>query len=134
MMTRIRNIRRWLLLLNNIIGKLIRYEKHVHHRSLHGSCTSLLCLWGGAGIDTTKVFFSEILQQHGYQTGVVGKWHMQCEPKGAGAAINSNELYDLLNDPNEVNNLYGNPEYNEVTTRLQKQLDSFRLEQKVDEY
>lgn len=26
----------------------------------------------GKGIDTTKVFFSEILQQHGYQTGVVG--------------------------------------------------------------
>ena len=36
----------------------------------------------GKGIDTTKVFFSEIMREHGYQTAVVGKWHMQCEPKG----------------------------------------------------
>lgn len=36
----------------------------------------------GRGIDTTKTFVSEILQQNGYQTGVVGKWHMQCTPKG----------------------------------------------------
>ena len=36
----------------------------------------------GKGIDTTKVFVSEILQSDGYQTAIFGKWHMQCEPKG----------------------------------------------------
>lgn len=54
----------------------------------------------GKGIDTTKVFFSEILQQHGYQTGVVGKWHMQCEPKGF-------DYYSVLWDQGE----YYNPEF-----------------------
>lgn len=51
----------------------------------------------GKGIDTTKIFFSEILQQHGYQTGVVGKWHMQCEPKGF-------DYYSVLNDQGEYYN------------------------------
>lgn len=54
----------------------------------------------GKGIDTTKVFFSEILQQHGYQTGVFGKWHMQCEPKGF-------DDYQVLWDQGE----YYNPEF-----------------------
>ena len=54
----------------------------------------------GAGIDTTKTFFSEILQQNGYQTAVVGKWHMQCEPKGF-------DYYQVLWDQGE----YYNPEF-----------------------
>ncbi|GHV22938.1 sulfatase [Bacteroidia bacterium] len=59
----------------------------------------------GKGIDTTKVFFSELLQQNGYQTGVVGKWHMQCEPKGF-------DFYHVLWDQGE----YYNPEFKSPTS------------------
>ncbi|QIK61503.1 sulfatase [Dysgonomonas sp. HDW5A] len=54
----------------------------------------------GAGIDTTKTFFSELLTQAGYQTGVIGKWHMQCEPKGF-------NYYCVLNDQGD----YYNPSF-----------------------
>ena len=55
-------------------------------------------LWGT--IDTTQVFFSELLQEAGYQTGVVGKWHINCEPKGF-------DYYHVLHDQGE----YYNPEF-----------------------
>ena len=56
-------------------------------------------------IDTTKTFFSEILQQHGYQTAVVGKWHLQCEPKGF-------DYYEVLYGQGE----YYNPEFKNKET------------------
>lgn len=54
----------------------------------------------GEGIDTTKVFFSELLQQAGYQTAVVGKWHMRCNPKGF-------DYYKVLGDQGN----YYNPDF-----------------------
>lgn len=57
-------------------------------------------------IDTTKTFFSEILQQHGYQTAVVGKWHLQCEPKGF-------DYYQVLYGQGE----YYNPEFKNKETK-----------------
>ncbi|HMH32900.1 MAG TPA: sulfatase, partial [Puia sp.] len=52
------------------------------------------------GIDTAKIFFTELLQKVGYQTGVVGKWHLRCEPKGF-------DDYRILNDQGE----YYNPSF-----------------------
>ena len=43
------------------------------------------------GIDTTKTYFSELLQRAGYQTGMVGKWHLDGTPKGF-------DYYHILND------------------------------------
>ena len=48
--------------------------------------------------------------------------------------VDCNELYDLKADPNELNNLYGNPAYTKVQQRLQQQLDTFRISLGVDEY
>ncbi len=49
------------------------------------------------GIDTTKVFFSELLQKAGYETAVVGKWHMGCRPKGF-------DYYHILNNQGQYYN------------------------------
>ena len=54
------------------------------------------------------------------------------EPKDE--TVSYNELYDLQNDPNELNNLYGKPGYEKITKQLQKKLNAYRKAQKVDEY
>jgi arylsulfatase A-like enzyme len=48
--------------------------------------------------------------------------------------INCNELYDLENDPYEMNNLYGKPGYEQTTADMQALLDKYRKDLKVDEY
>ena len=49
------------------------------------------------GIDTTKTFFSEMLQKAGYETAVVGKWHLPCRPKGF-------DFFHILNDQGQYYN------------------------------
>ena len=44
------------------------------------------------------------------------------------------EFYDLKRDPNELYNVVGDKKYAKHFNRLQKQLDTFRREQKVDEW
>lgn len=59
----------------------------------------------GEGIDTTRTFFTELLQKAGYQTAVVGKWHMGCDPKGF-------DYYHVYNDQGQ----YWNPQYRGTDT------------------
>lgn len=59
----------------------------------------------GEGIDTTRTFFTEQFQQAGYQTAVVGKWHMGCDPKGF-------DYYHIYNDQGQ----YYNPQYRGTDT------------------
>ena len=59
----------------------------------------------GEGIDTTHTFFTELLQDAGYQTAVVGKWHMGCDPKGF-------DYYHVYNDQGQ----YWNPQYRGTDT------------------
>lgn len=40
--------------------------------------------------------------------------------------FNEWELYDLKTDPDELTNLYGNPEYKQLTRRMKKELDNLR--------
>ena len=60
--------------------------------------------------------------------------HFYGKGHGKDKAVDCDELYDLETDPNELNNLYGNPAYQEVTDRLQNRLNEFRDALKVDEF
>lgn len=54
------------------------------------------------------------------------------DPKDATRSYD--ELYDLKKDPNELNNVVADANYAKHLTRLQTQLDTFRKEQRVDEW
>ena len=49
------------------------------------------------GIDPSQTFFPELLQNAGYQTGIVGKWHLMCKPKGF-------DWYHILDDQGKYYN------------------------------
>lgn len=48
-------------------------------------------------MDSTVTFVPELLQKAGYQTGMIGKWHMLCEPRGF-------DMYRVLRDQGEYYN------------------------------
>lgn len=48
-------------------------------------------------LDTTVTFIPEIMHEAGYQTAVIGKWHMLCEPRGF-------DTYRVLRDQGEYYN------------------------------
>ena len=48
--------------------------------------------------------------------------------------IDSWELYDLKADPNEVNNIFGQPGTEKITKDLKSMLNKYRKDLKVKEY
>ena len=87
--------------IDRIAREGIRFDRSFVENSL--SSPSRACLITGLyshqngqmqlleGIDSTRTFFSELLQQVGYQTAMIGKWHLLCRPKGF-------DTYHVLND------------------------------------
>src|SRR5690606_11225409 len=50
-----------------------------------------------AGFDGTQQTLPKILQENGYQTAVIGKWHLISEPTGF-------DFWKILHDQGEYNN------------------------------
>ena len=93
----------------------------------------LIHFYGAGGLDAVKENKYQRqpgTREHGCMTYLTSLGYF--EPKDN--AVNYNELYDLQNDPHELNNLYGKPGYEKITKQLQKELDAYRKAQKVDEF
>ena len=56
-------------------------------------------------MDTTVTFIPQLMQQAGYQTAMIGKWHMLCEPRGF-------DTYSILSGQGE----YYNPRFKSAAT------------------
>ena len=93
----------------------------------------LIHFYGAGGLDAVKENKYQRqpgTREHGCMTYLTSLGYF--EPKDS--AVNYNELYDLLADPHELNNLYGKPGYEKITKQLQKQLNDYRKSIAVDEY
>lgn len=53
--------------------------------------------------------------------------------KGTESPIDAWELYDLRNDPTEVNNVYDNPDYSDIVKDLEQRLENKRKEINIDD-
>lgn len=77
--------------------------KHSHRNGL---------IDNSVAFEANQVTFPRILQQHGYQTAVVGKWHLKSQPSGF-------DYWNIL--PGQGH--YYNPDFNEMGSK--KQVDGY---------
>ena len=93
--------------IDRIASQGIRFDRAYVENSL--STPSRACLMTGLYshqngqtmlsnvMDSTVTFIPELMQQAGYQTAMIGKWHMLCEPRGF-------DTYKILNGQGEYYN------------------------------
>lgn len=88
-------------------------------------------------LEAARQFLPNELNKAGYQTAMIGKWHLESEPASFdyyGVSRDGKlpstppawELYDLTKDPQELVNVYDEPAYANIVTDLKRELASRR--------
>ena len=80
---------------------------------LTGKYSHLNSVWDNVCVfDTSQVTFPKLLQQAGYQTALIGKWHLKSEPKGF-------DFWKIL--PGQ--GVYYNPDF--ITPKVREQTEGY---------